>query len=140
MIPTYETNLMESITTDPDYTPKNVYKIDWNNNRLLSRKIDGQEAVSQNIKVITTTEYQEHQVMPDWFGLAMKDMYGMPMSFVKANMEFLIKDALSTYEIIKRAYDFKIEEINKYELGVTLTIELQDGTTFEEFLEVPVNV
>lgn len=140
MIPTYKSNLLESFRSTEVEKPKKVFKIDWENNRLLSQTIDGNEAVSQNIKAITAVEYQEHIAMPDWFGLAMKDMYGMPRTFVKANLERLVKEALSPYLVIKRLYDVKIEDIDKESLGISCTIELQDGTTFEELIEVTENV
>lgn len=140
MKPTYPNDLLLSYQNTESTTPKKVYKIDWENNRLLTRKIGNQEAVSQNLKVMTTVEYQEHEAMPDWFGIAMKDMYGMPKSFVKANMERLIKEAVSPYNIVKRMYDFEIEDIDKYSIGVTCSIELQDGTVFKDLFEVPIDV
>ncbi len=136
MIPTYENNLIQSFQIPEPETPKKVHKIDWEHNRLLSQTIKEDEAVDQNIKVVTAVEYQEHQAMPDWFGLAMKDMYGMPRSFVKANLERLVKEALSYYLVIKRLYDVEIIDIDKESLGLECTIELQDGTTFKEFIEV----
>lgn len=139
MIPTYENNLAGSFEVD-DTTPKKVYKIDWENNRLLTRKIDGEQAVRQNIVVMTTVEYLEHEAMPNWFGIAMKDMYGMPITFVAANIERLIKEAISVYNIVDRAYDFDIEVIDKYSLGVTFNAELTDGSVLNMYLEVPTDV
>lgn len=140
MIPTYNNNLISSFEEKSDPAPKRVYKIDWENNRLLSQTETGAEAASQNIKVITAVEYQEHVAMPEWFGLAMKDMYGMPRNFVKANLARLIKEALSTYTLIKRAYDFNIYDIDKESIGIDCTITLQDETEFRETIKVNVDV
>ena len=140
MIPTYNNNLVNSFQETTTPTPKRVFKIDWENNRLLSQTETGTEAASQNIKVITAVEYQEHVSMPDWFGLAMKDMYGMPRNFVKANLERLIKEALSTYTLIKRAYDFHIYDIDKESIGIDCMITLKDDTEFKETIKVTVDV
>lgn len=136
MKPTYKNDLLKSFE---NVEPKEVlptFEIDWENNRLLSRKVEGEDAVRQNIKSILAVEYQDFIVMPDWFGLAMKDMYGMPRPFVKANLERLIKEALSTYQIIKKIYDVEIYDIDNYSIGIDITVELVDGTSFPMNLEV----
>lgn len=140
MIPTYKNNLLKSYENTNPEPPQPVYKIDWENNRLLSQKIEDHEAVSQNIRVITAVEYQDFVAMPDWFGLAMKNMYGMPPKFVKANLERLVKEALSTYLLIEKIYDVDIYDIDKHSIGIDLTIQLRDGTSFRDTLEVPFNV
>lgn len=140
MTPTYENNLLESFEATNNEPIRQVHKIDWENNRLLTQTLSNLEAVDQNIKVITSVEYQEHQAMPDWFGLAMKDMYGMPMAFVKANMERLIKEALSAYVKIEKLSDFEIKDLDKYSLLVTFTVTLEDGQSFIESLVVNTNV
>lgn len=141
MMPTYDQNLIESFNEETtDNTPLPVYQIDWENNRLLNRKVTGHDAVSQNIKVITSVEHQEHQVMPDWFGLAMKDLYGMPRSYVKACLELKLKEAISPYQIVKRLYDFEIFDIDSVSIGVRCKMELVDGSIMDEELEVKLNV
>lgn len=140
MIPTYPTTLVESFNVIETEKPKKVYQIDWENNRLLSRKIDGKTAVNQNMDVIIAIEYLEHEVMPDWFGIAMKDLYGMPPAFVKANLERTIKEAMSPYLVLKRLTNFKIRDIDKESIEVTCNVELADGTVFEKVMEVPKDV
>lgn len=140
MIPTYPTSLVESFSADTSKIPKKVFKIDWDNNRLLSQKIDKTEAVSQNIDVITAVEYQEHESMPDWFGLEMKNMIGMPPHFVKANMERLIKEAVSPYLVVKRLYDFEIRDIDNESIEVIFKVVLEDESIFEKELKVKWNV
>lgn len=140
MIPTYPTTLVESFSLQENQTPKKVFQIDWENGRLLSRRIDGADAAGQNMDVIAAVEYQEDEVMPDWFGIAMKDLYGMPPEYVIANLERTVKEAMSPYLVLKRIYDFKFRELDKESLEVICTVELEDGTVFDKTLEVTLDV
>lgn len=127
MIPTYENTLIESFNKPESERARKVYKIDWDNNRLLSRRIDGKEAVEQAVQVYTAVEYQDFQIMPDNFGIEMKDMYGMPRNFVKANLERKIKEALSIDSRIERAYNFVMTDLENAVL-VEFVVDCVEGT------------
>lgn len=126
MIPTYETPLRNTRPNDLPAFPSKTFKIDWENNRLLSKRIDREEALEQAVQVITAIEYQDFEVMPDWFGIEMKEMYGKPRRFVKANLERIIKEACSTDLRIKRLSDFWMEDL-KEAVVVHFTIECEEG-------------
>lgn len=97
MIPTFRTNIKEAYENlDNDKEVTRVFEIDWDSNRLLSRHIDGVKAVGQMIDVVCAIELEESIIMPDWFGNEFSELYGMPRSYVKANIERLIREALST--------------------------------------------
>lgn len=112
MIPTFRTNIKEAydyLENDKEVT--RVFEIDWDNNRLLSRHIDGVEAVGQMIDVVCAINLKETEIMPDWFGNEFASVYGMPRSFVKANIERLIKEALSTDSRVKGFNNFVITDL-----------------------------
>lgn len=111
MIPSYDTPLKRA-KYRPDKTgPDKTFKIDWECNRLLSQTIEGEEALEQTVQIITAIEYQDWAIMPDWFGIEMKHMYGMPRPFVRANLERIIKEALAPEMRIKRIHDFWMEDL-----------------------------
>ena len=127
MMPDDVSNLFDTFKDIDKKRPKKVFKIDWENNRLLNQRIDGKAAVEQAVQVYTAIEYRDFVVMPDWFGIALKDIYGMPRPFVKANLERLIKAALSVDERIERVYDFTMEDID-YGVKVEFTVDCVEGT------------
>ena len=96
MIPQYEKTIERFRQKLNNDMTSRVFKIDWENNRLTSQHIDGKEAINQAVRVITAVELQDWGIFPDWFGIEMKKMYGMPRPFVKANLERLIKEAVNT--------------------------------------------
>lgn len=110
MIPRYRTPLLEIATPQITSQPSKTFKIDWEHKRLLSEKIDGTEAVGQAITVITAIEYQDWPILPDWFGTEMKFIYGMERAFAKANLERLIKEALSTDDRITSVTNWQMED------------------------------
>lgn len=134
MIPQYDVTLPDVRRKLNNEMTSRVFEIDWNENRLLSKHIGGKEAINQAIRVITSTEYQDWGIFPDWFGLEMKNLYGMPRPFVKANLERLILEACSTDDRIVKMYDFSMEDIEKA-VVVRFTVQCKEGT-FPMELEV----
>lgn len=110
MIPRYRTPLLEAATPQITSQPSKTFKIDWERKRLLSEKIDGVEAVGQAITVITAIEYKDWPILPNWFGTEMKFVYGTERDFTKANLERLIKEALSTDDRIISITDWQMED------------------------------
>ena len=124
MIPKYKTNILESF--NPQMPSTKVFKIDWDNNRLLPQKVDGIEAIKQAVQVYLAIEYRDCAIMPDWFGVEIKKLHAMPKNYIKANLERLIKTALSVDNRIKRVYDVNIKE-NGDSFIVDMTIECDEG-------------
>lgn len=131
MIPQYEVTITNIRNKLANEMTSRVFKIDWENNRLTSQHIDGKEAINQAIQVITATELRDWGIFPDWFGIEMKKMYGMPRPFVKANLERLIKEACSTDTRIESMYNFSIEDIDKA-VVVRFTVKCKEGIFLTE--------
>lgn len=127
MIPQYEQTIERFRQKLNNEMTSRVFKIDWDENRLTSQHIDGKEAINQAVRVITATELGSWGIFPEWFGLEMRDMYGMPRPFVKANLERLIKEACNTDERIISIQDFSMEDIEKA-VVVRMTVECKEGT------------
>lgn len=134
MIPQYEKTI-ERVREklDTEHTSR-VFKIDWEKKRLTSQHIDGKEAMNQAIQVITSVEWRDWGIFPEWFGLEMKNMYGMPRPFVKANLERLIKEACETDDRIIDLVNFEMEDIEKA-VVVRFTVECTQGI-FETEVEI----
>lgn len=111
MIPKYRTPLLEIATPQITSQPSKTFRIDWDRKRLLSEKIDGSEAVGQAIEVITAIEYQDWPILPEWFGTEMKFVFGMERDFTKANLQRLIKEALSTDDRITSVTEWEMEDM-----------------------------
>lgn len=126
MIPQYEKTIVRFREKRDNPMTSRVFKIDWENNRLTSQHIEGKEAINQAVQVISAVEWGDWGIFPDWFGLEMKNMYGMPRDFVKANLERLIKEACDTDDRIIELTDFKIEDLDKA-VEVTFTVICKEG-------------
>ena len=132
MIPTFRSNILDVYQIiDNDKSATKVFEIDWDNNRLLSRHIDGSKAIDQTINVICSISLKETDIMPDWFGNEFSELYGMPRSFVKANIERLIKEALSDDDRIIKLENFRITDLEKA-IAVHFTIVAQDSVFEKE--------
>lgn len=127
MIPQYEKTIERFREKLNNEMTSRVFEIDWENNRLTSHHIDGKEAMNQAIRVITAVEWKDWGIFPEWFGLEMKKMYGMPRPFVKANLERLIKEACETDDRIISLSNFTMQDIEKA-VVVRFTVECTKGT------------
>lgn len=126
MIPQYEQTIERYRQKSQNEMTSRVFKIDWERNRLTSQHIDGEEAITQTVRVISSVELGDYGIFPDWFGIEMKNMYGMPRPFVKANLERLLKEACNTDERIISIKDFNMEDIEKA-VVVRLTVVFKEG-------------
>ena len=88
-----------------------TWEIDWENNRLLSKRIDGKQAVAQSVLVTLSTDYLKFPIFSDRFGSA----------------ERLIKDAVAPDLRILKVRDFRIEERDKFTIEFLFTLECEDG-------------
>lgn len=127
MIPQYEKTIERFRQKRDNTMTSRVFKIDWDHNRLSSQHLEGKEAINQAVQVISSVEWGDWGIFPEWFGIEMKNMYGMPRPFVKANLERLIKEACNTDDRILDLTDFTIEDIDKA-VVVTFTVKCVEGS------------
>lgn len=120
-------SLHELLTTSvPDWTSQ-TWKIDWENNRLLSQRIDGKEAVAQASLIVLFTEYEKYEIFSDRFGNELYDYIGYDSGLLKANAERLIKEALSPDLRILKVLNFSITELDKYTFHIEFDLQCEDG-------------
>lgn len=139
MIPTYSTPIEKYMTGESEKRPTKTFKIDWESGRLLSKTIEGTEAIAQAVKVRTCVEQYEAEMMPETFGIALKELYDekgdpMPRDFVLANLKRIIAEALAPDMRIKKISKFSVEP-HKNHVNCYLEIECDDGI-FETEIEV----
>lgn len=126
MIPQYEQTIQRFREKLDNPMTSRVFKIDWEKKRLTSQHIEGEDAVKQAVTVITSVEWGDWGIFPQWFGIEMKNMYGMPREFVKANLERLITEACETDDRIISITEFSMEDLDKA-VVVRFTVECTEG-------------
>lgn len=121
-------NLYDLLTREdvPDWTSQ-TWEIDWENNRLLSRRIDGKEAVAQAATVALNVDYLKYPIFSDRFGHEFSQYIGGDRDLLKCNAERLIKECLSPDLRIKRVTDFKIEDLDKHTIHISFKLHCEDG-------------
>lgn len=139
MTPKYITPIEAFINGESKPRTSRTFKIDWENKRLLSKTIDGVDAVGQGTQVRLAVEWLDYQMMPDTFGIALKQLYNdrgdpMPRDYVLANLQRLIGECLSPDLRIHKILDFQMEE-RKNSVICTMTVDCEEGI-FETITEI----
>lgn len=106
MIPTGFSYIKEN--TPVSLYPNKSYKIDWENKRVAGT-VDGLKAVEQSAILATNIERYQYDILPDYYGIELNDLYGQDMEYVKAILEYRIKDALSIDERILDLQNYEAE-------------------------------
>ena len=104
-----------------------TWEIDWENNRLLSKRIDGKEAVAQAVKVILATDYLKHPIFSDLFGSEFYKYIGKDRDLLICNAERLVKEAVAPDLRILKVTDFQIDELDKNTIHIQFNLECEDG-------------
>lgn len=124
-------NLYDLMTREKveDWTSQ-TWEIDWENNRLLSKRIDGIEAVAQAIIIYLSVNYKKHPIFSDRFGNELYDYLGKDKDLLMCNSERLIKEAISPDLRVSKVRNFRIEELDKYTLHFIFDVECEElGST-----------
>lgn len=118
LTPSYDDSIMTVLTDQVTIAPSKTFKIDWENKRITSKLIDGIEAVAQSIVVVTLFQIGRWPALPPNFGIDLTLVHNMPLDFVRANIERIIREALAPDERIDSLSDFEIELIDSQKLLV----------------------
>ena len=111
--------------------PTHTYKMNLESN-LIRGYTDGQEAMKQAIyKILNTERYQ--YVMYSWnYGIELLDLYGEPVSYVCAELERRITEALTWDDRIQTVDNFEFNISKKGEILVTFTAHTVFGDVVAE--------
>lgn len=132
MLPDYDTSKLEGYLENANKVrTSRTFKIDWQNGRLLSKTIDGTEAVAQGIQVRTSMEFQKHDMMPETFGIALQELYDsrgnpMPRDYVLANLKRIIAECIAPDLRILKILDFTMRP-EKNAVYIELEVECLEG-------------
>lgn len=105
--------------------PSLTYKMDLENDSVRGL-VDQQEAMKQAIFRILNTERYQYIIYPWWYGTETIDLYGKPTSWVCAELERRVKEALLVDSRIRDVSDFQFDCKAK-EIRVTFTVDTVYG-------------
>lgn len=118
----------------PEWTSQ-TWEIDWDNKRLLTKRIDGKKAVAQGAYVALLTDYLEYDIFSDRFGSEFNKYIGKDPDLLKCNAERLVKECLAPDLRIERVINFEQEQRGN-DLIIDFDLVCEDGIEHME-LEVP---
>ena len=129
MIPTGTSTLSNDITdeiiykTQPNYT----YKLNIESERVASY-VDELEAYKQAEYKIINTERYDHLIYSWNYGVELKELFGLPLSYVIPEIEQRITEAVMQDDRTVAVYGFEFEEVKKGILHVTFNCKSTLGT------------
>lgn len=140
MLPKYDTPIEEYLRTKDKKRSTRTFKIDWENGRLLSKTIEGKKAIAQAIEVRMAVELYESEIMPETFGIALKELYDskgdpMPRDYVLANLRRIIAETIAPDLRIKKISDFTMDA-RKNSVICYIEVECEDGITASTEVEI----
>lgn len=133
MIPTISEQFLQSFTENT--IPTKDYALS-NDKERVNGFVDGIEAVKQAVFFILNTERYEHLIYSWDYGVELKDLIGMPPSYVIPEVERRVTEALTQDDRIESVSDFQFER-QKEKLHVTFVVHTIYGDIESE---VNVNV
>ncbi len=109
MIPKYAQN------SDANYVQykTKTYRIDFENKRIIGF-VDGLDAMTQAVKKAFLTERYSEQIYSGDYGIELQRLVGESTSFVEANIQTTLEEALQT--------DGRINEVNDVNLNINLDV------------------
>lgn len=107
MIPSNATLL--NVSFDFVEQPTKTYKMDLDTGKNIRGYVDGLDAMKQAIfKILNTERYQ--YIIYSWnYGIELKDLFGMPISYVVPELERRIVEALTADSRITSVTDFSFD-------------------------------
>lgn len=134
MIPSVSNLMIESLEVETQ--PSKNYKMHIQDN-IISGTCDGLEAMKQVIYKILNTERYRYPIYSWNYGVELSDLVGEPVSYVCAEAERRITEALTQDDRIDKVSDFKFDITNKHEVVCTFVVrtifgdvESQKGVTY----------
>lgn len=119
MIPSVS-NLMTT-NLEVETQPSKNYKMHIQDN-IISGTCDGIEAMNQVIYKILNTERYKYPIYSWNYGVELSDLVGEPTSYVCAEAERKITEALTQDDRINDVSDFEFDTSNKHEVVCTFVV------------------
>ena len=110
------------------FHPSKTWKLSGNR---LQGMIDGREAVAQAVDLMLSTERFYYDIFSFDYGVELADMIGKDRSFVRADIQRRIEEALSEDDRITGISDFEIS-FDREAAIVSFTVNTIFGDIFEE--------
>lgn len=109
LTPEIEDNLLEEEDLELITYPTKTYNMELENGRIRGFS-DDLESMKQVIFLALNTERSTYLAFSDNYGVELADLYGEPMSYVMAELERRITEALT--------WDSRIESVDNFEFEV----------------------
>lgn len=110
------------------FHPSKTWKLSGNR---LQGMIDGREAVAQAVDLMLSTERFYYDIFSFDYGVELADLIGKDRSFVRADIQRRIEEALSEDDRITGISDFEIS-FDREAAIVSFTVNTIFGDIFEE--------
>lgn len=124
LIPEEDENLLENEDLEVTTYPTKTYYMDLEKNRIIGFS-DDLESMKQVIYLALNTERSTYLAFSDDYGVELADLVGMPLSYIMAEAERRIIEALT--------WDTRIESVDGFEFenaGRTVHITFTVHTNF----------
>lgn len=120
LLPENEENAQD-ISFKEDIYPGYTYRIDWENGRIIGM-CDELEAIQQAVRKALTTESEEYPVYSESYGTELSSLIGMPIGYVMAEAERIIRETLTWDSRITDVTDFSFD-VQRSRVHVTFTVQ-----------------
>jgi len=135
LIPETDDNILEEEDMELGIYPTKTYNMNLDEGRVVGFS-DDLESMKQVIFLVLNTERSTYMAFSDNYGIELVDLYGEPMSYVLAELERRITEALTWDSRIESVDDFEFE-VDGNKVHATFTVNTDFGE-IESEMEVEV--
>lgn len=126
MLPT-SFNFIEPRDTVSIFRKSKTFKLDHEKGRVISEYIDGQEAIAQAIWINLGIEKGVWDIQTSEYGVEFAKYYGKDRDLAKAQLEMVIKRALSWDERIFDTYDYQFTDVGSESINIDFNVSTSAG-------------
>lgn len=105
-----------------------TFRLDHEKKRVVSDYIDGREAIAQSIWINLNIEKGVWEIHTPEYGVEFAKLYGSNRELAKAQLEMIIKRALSWDERIYSTDSYEIGDLGPDSVSVDFTVHSSAGT------------
>lgn len=147
MLPTneiYEDGLDDGLLLDfeveaePSLTYAMKVSEEISKDSIFVGRIDDTKAIEQAIIKIVNTERYEYEIYSWDYGIELKDLFGLPITYVLSEVQRRIEDAVLVDDRIDSIEDFEAERVGKHGVHCSFTAVTVQGDEINIETEVSV--